>query len=215
MSGNQIRFAAVVILLGATAVFLHSRSALEKKPQALPLAVFPAESGGWQSVERPVTSDVREILGPGDFLDRLYTREGAPTSVDFFVAYFASQRTGNTIHSPKHCLPGAGWEFLSSRPVPLAFPGVKSLQVNEAVLGKGPERMLVIYWYQAHGRAVASEYWARFYLVADAIKMNRTDGSLVRFMTPILPGESTVDARDRIFNLASGLVPRLKDFIPE
>jgi EpsI family protein len=89
------------------------------------------------------------------------------------------------------------------------------LQANEAVLAKGSDRMFAIYWYQAHGRSVASEYWAKFYLVADAMRLNRTDGALVRLITPVLPEETRAAARSRMLAWIAQFGPRLKEFIPE
>ena len=215
MTGDRVRFVAVALLLITTIGLLQVRSTREKTPQSRPLALLPMEIGGWQGVERPLSSDAREILGAGDFLDRLYTRSDQRASVDLLIAYFASQRTGSTIHSPKHCLPGAGWNFISSNRTLLQLPGTKPQEVNEAVLGKGNNKMLAMYWYQAHGRVVASEYQAKYFLIADAIRMNRTDGSLVRFITPIGPDETAEDAHERLIRLISPLAPMLKDYIPE
>jgi exosortase D (VPLPA-CTERM-specific) len=215
-NGNAgIRFVVIVIVLVAATVFLRFRGVMENIPQATPLAAFPAVIGPWQSVDRPIDSDVREILGPGDFLNRFYVSQEKPVGVDLFIAYFPSQRSGDTIHSPKNCLPGAGWVFENSRHVPLQLPGMKPLQVNETILAKGPNKMFAIYWYQAHGRAIASEYWAKFYLVADAMRMNRTDGALVRLITPVLPGETVAAARARTLELAAQFSPQLKNYIPQ
>ena len=103
--------------------------------------------------------------------------------IDLFLAYFPSQRTGNTMHSPQNCLPGAGWSMSGHRHIQIAGPS-GPLIVNLYIISKGTDRQVVLYWYQAHGRVVASEYWAKVYLVTDAISMNRTDGSLVRVITP-------------------------------
>jgi exosortase D (VPLPA-CTERM-specific) len=210
-----MRLAGVAALLIVTIAFLEGRSALEKVPKSQPVAAFPGSEGIWRAVDRPISSVVRESLGPGDFLNRLYLRDTDPTGTDFFIAYFPSQRTGDTIHSPKHCLPGAGWVFENSKHVVLQTSGMKPVEANEAILAKGSDRMLAIYWYQAHGRSVASEYWAKFYLVADAMRMNRTDGALVRLITPIVPGETTDSARARIMAWISQFGPRLRDVIPE
>ena len=212
---SGVRFVVIVIALVATAAFFQFRDALESVPKAKSLMAFPATIGPWQSVDRPITSEIRAILGPGDFLNRLYVTQEKRTGVDLFIAYFPSQRSGDTIHSPKNCLPGSGWVFESSHHVPLQLPGMRQVQVNEAILAKGPNKMFAIYWYQAHGRAVASEYWAKFYLVADAMRMNRTDGALVRLITPMLPGETANAARARTIELASQFSPLLKDYIPE
>jgi exosortase D (VPLPA-CTERM-specific) len=210
-----IRLAGVASLLMATMVFLAGRNGLERIPAAQPLAAFPGTAGVWQSVDRPISSGVREVLGPGVFLDRYYTREADPGGVDLFIAYFPSQRTGDAIHSPKNCLPGAGWVFERTERVLLRISGMSPLQANEAVLAKGSDRMFAIYWYQAHGRSVASEYWAKFYLVADAMRLNRTDGALVRLITPVLPEETRAAARSRMLAWIAQFGPRLKEFIPE
>jgi EpsI family protein len=215
VTGDRVRFIAVVLLLITTIGFLQLRGTPEKPPHSQPLALLPMEISGWQGVERPLSNDVREILGAGDFLDRLYSRSDQRASVDLLIAYFPSQRTGSTIHSPKHCLPGAGWDFISSNRTQLRLPGTKPQQVNEVVLGKGADKLMAIYWYQAHGRVVASEYQAKYYLIADAIRMNRTDGSLVRLITPMAPGETAEDAHERLVTLISPLAPMLKDYIPE
>src|SRR5437764_9538068 len=113
------------------------------------------------------------------------------------MAYFPTQRTGSTIHSPQNCLPGSGWVPVEFSRVEVPLRGSDNIRVNRYVIGKGLDRMLVIYWYQAHGRVVASEYWAKFYLVEDAIRMNRSDGALVRLMTPIGQNESAASAQQR------------------
>jgi EpsI family protein len=162
----------------------------------------------------PLDQETRDVLGDGDFLSRNYIRQGAPARIDLFIAYFASQRTGSTIHSPKHCLPGAGWVFDSSRYVDLNDANGKAHRVGEYVISNGPMRQFVIYWYEAHGRSVASEYWAKMYLVADAMRMNRTDGALVRIITPIMPGEVESQAKARAEGFAAQLAPMLTRFIP-
>ena len=215
MSANRIRFAVTIILLMVTGALLELRGARERIPQAQPLKAFPSVTGRWRSVDLPLDPEVLEVLGPGDFLNRVYRPDGDRIPVHLFIGYFPSQRVGDTIHSPQHCLPGAGWGFETIQRVPLQLPGLSALQVNEAVIAKGAEKQFVLYWYQAHGRGVASEYWAKFYLAADAIRMNRTDGALVRFITPMLPGETMRDASRRAIELASRLSPRLNEFIPE
>jgi len=134
---------------------------------------------------------------------------------DIFIAYFPSQRTGDTIHSPKNCLPGAGWTPVESSQVQLEVSGHAPFPVNRYVIAKGDERQLVLYWYLAHNRPVASEYWARIYLVSDSIRMNRSDGSLIRLSTPMLPGESADSAMQRLMPFATQVVPLLNRYIPE
>jgi EpsI family protein len=134
--------------------------------------------------------------------------------VDLFLAYFPSQRSGDTIHSPRHCLPGAGWQFTENGELQLKDPSGRPLTVNLYVISKGDERQVVLYWYQAHGRVIANEYRAKFYQMWDAMRLNRTDGSLVRVITPITQGESLDSARDRAAGFAQQLLPLLGSYIP-
>jgi EpsI family protein len=209
------RFVLIAALLTVTAIFLQARGHNEISPSRQPLSAFPYQLGTWTGTDVPMEQDVREILGPGDFLQRFY--ENASTSqpaVDLFLAYFPSQRTGDTIHSPRHCLPGAGWLPIESSRIPISLPGRAPFEANLYVIAKGDDRQLVLYWYWAHDRALASEYWAKFYLVADSIRLNRSDGSLVRVITPLLPGESSDVALQRLLSFSADLVPRLDGYIP-
>lgn len=212
---QHIRFWAAVLLMTAAAAFLHIRSSAEVLPSRAPLDAFPAELAGWRSRTVTIEPEILEILGNGEFLQRIYYREGAGEVFDLFLAYFPSQRTGSTIHSPKNCLPGAGWSPVESNRVPLTWPDGRTFPVNEYIIARGLDRQVALYWYQAHGRAVASEYWAKFYLVADAIRTNRSDGALVRVLTPVLGGESLDAARGRAHVFASQLLPHLDKHIPE
>jgi EpsI family protein len=128
--------------------------------------------------------------------------------------YFPSQRAGDTIHSPDHCLPGAGWIPTSREVIQLARPDGSSVPVNRYVVSKMGERQLVLYWFQAHGRVVASEWSAKYYLISDSIRMNRSDGGMVRLMTPMLDGESPDAAQARMMKFGSQLLPLLDSYIP-
>jgi EpsI family protein len=135
--------------------------------------------------------------------------------LDLFLAFFPSQRAGSTIHSPQNCLPGAGWLPVESGKIKLLRPDGKTITVNRYLIGKGLERRLVLYWYQAHGRVVASEYWAKFYLVTDAIRMNRSDGALIRVTTPVAQNESSVSAEQRGVAFIQDVLPFLGRYIPD
>jgi EpsI family protein len=111
-------------------------------------------------------------------------------------------------------LPGSGWNPDENVRVTLSLPGHNPFPANRYVISKGDQRRLVLYWFWAHDRGVASEYWAKFYLVKDAIRMNRSDGSLVRFVTPMFSGETPEAAQKRILPFTSAVVPLLDDYIP-
>ena len=212
---SHSRFAAVAVLLAATALFLHARSRNEVLPPREPLAAFPHQLGEWSGTDVKIEQEVLDVLGAGDFLLRVYQDSlRRRPYVDLFLAYFPSQRAGDTIHSPKHCLPGAGWLPVESSRVTLTLPGHSPFPANRYVIAKGTDRQLVLYWYLAHNRAVASEYWAKFYLVTDSIRLNRSDGSLVRVTTPLRPGETTDAAQARLILFAGKFSPLLDQYVP-
>jgi EpsI family protein len=213
---NRARFLAALVLIAGTGWLLHARTGNEIVPAHPPLASFPTDLAGWEGTDVPIDPASYAVLGKGDFLLRRYENpEAEEPFADLFIAYFASQRTGETMHSPKNCLPGSGWRPTQSRTVTMHLPGVAPFDVNQYVVAKGTERQLVLYWYYAHGRAVASEYRAKIELVLDAIKMNRSDGSLVRISTPMIAGETQEAAMQRLDALASQIVPRLDSYIPQ
>jgi len=209
---ESLRFVIVTVLFVATGCLLFVRRA-ERVPGSEPLAHFPVQVGDRTGHDVTIPADVLEVLGSGDFLERIYINGGGPP-VDLYLAYFPSQSAGDTIHSPRNCLPGGGWIPLESGQIHIAPPSRPGLDVNRYIITKAAERKLVLYWYQAHGRVVASEYWAKFYLIADAIRMNRTDGSLVRIVTAIANGEDSSAAQARAVIFAQQIIPELDPFIP-
>jgi len=211
---SQWRFAAAALLLAGTAILLHGRNRNESLPAREPLAAFPHQLGEWTGEDVSIPPDMLEVLGNGDFLLRVYQTVSAQPEVDLFIAYIPSQREGDTIHSPKNCIPGAGWSPVESSRIRISLPGQPAFPVNRYVIAKGTDRQLVLYWYWAHGRAVASEYWAKVYLVADSIRMHRSDGSLIRVTTPLLEGETVDVAQQRLLDLAGKTVPILDRYVP-
>lgn len=215
MTRSVTRFLPAIILLIATAIFLQARTRGEIFPPHPALQSFPPQLGGWQGTDVPIPEESLQVLGPGDYILRAYENQETPQPpVYLFIAYFSSQRAGDTIHSPKNCLPGNGWSPVQSSRTMLSMPGHAPFPVNRYVIARGDARQLVLYWYWAHNRGVASEYWAKYYLVADSIRMNRSDGSLVRLMTDMEPGESADAAMRRTLPFAGQLLPLMNDYIP-
>jgi|SRR5712692_3212780 len=210
-----LRFVVVATLLGSTGLFLRGRGEAEKLPPRKELAALPRQLGDWTGQESTIPPEVLRILGPGEFLSRIYQHLPDEAPVGLFLAYFPSQRTGDTIHSPRNCLPGAGWTPVESGWISLKQPDGTAFTANRYVVAKGAERLLVVYWYQAHGRAIASEYWAKFYLVADAIRMNRSDGALIRLITPLSLGEDLFSAQKRPVEFSRLLLASLENYVPK
>lgn len=217
------RYWTIVILLLVTAFVLHTRGDVDRVPPSEPLNQVPQQIGGWTSRDIPLEQDVLDVLGKGDFLNRLYeastispsATQNTGTPIGLFIGYFPTQRTGQSIHSPQHCLPGAGWVFESQKYIDITAENGKPYRVGEYVISNGSNKQFVLYWYQAHGRSIANEYAAKLYMIGDAIRLNRTDGALIRVISPIIPTESEGAARDRVVRFTSELAPMLSRFIPD
>lgn len=213
MKNVTARFVLASILIVTAALFLHAHSRQEVLPPRLPLESFPAQIASFNSSDIPIDKDQLEVLGKGEFLHRSYDDREQPF-IDLFIAFYPSQRTGETPHSPQNCLPGSGWAPLENTRISLQMPGHSPFPVNRYVIAKGDSRELVLYWFWAHNRGVASEYWNKFYLVSDSIKMNRSDGALIRITSPLLPGETIVAAQQRIAPFVDQVLPLLNLYIP-
>lgn len=211
---RHLRYILVVLLLSVAALLLHAHDNGAPLPSRQPLSQFPGVIDGWASRDLAIDPSSLAVLGPGEFLSRAYSQPGVADSISLFIGYFPSQRTGTTIHSPRHCLPGAGWTFVSSKYVDIKDSSGKPYRVGEYVISSGDSQAFVIYWYYAHGRSVASEYAAKYYLVADAMRTNRTDGSIIRVITPITPGDAVGTARARAESFTRQFLPILPKFIP-
>jgi EpsI family protein len=175
---------ALIVVQGAAFYGVSRRT--EALPASKSLAEFPARIGGWRMVrEGVIYQDEKDVLRADDYLTREYAGP-AGKQASLFVAYFRSQRTGQTPHSPKNCLPGAGWTWSVADLIEVAIPGrAEPIGINRYAVSKGDERAVVLYWYQSHGRVVASEYRAALFTAWDALRYNRTDTELVRVAAPV------------------------------
>ena len=207
------RYWMMVAVLVAAIVGMKLMSHGEATPAALPLAQFPKEIAGYNTIaDVPFDKASLEVLKPTDYLNRFYYEPGVG-EVGLYIAYFETQRTGTTIHSPKNCLPGAGWSPTVSTISQLTLSDGRKVPVNMYIIQKGLEKQVVLYWYQSHGRVVASEYSGKFYMVYDALRLNRTDAALVRVITPVRDGDET-DAQKQAMLFASQVAIDVEKIIP-
>src|SRR6266705_606497 len=217
---------AVAMLMsawGSLQVLSHGELVLAKKP----FAEFPLTIGErWKGKEFGLDQAVLDVLKLSDYMMRGYVplaqargngregeRGGATSPVWLYVGFYQSQRTGSTYHSPKNCLPGAGWQFVESDQVPVPVPGAGSITINKVLIQKGLDKQVILYWYQDRGRVIASEYWAKGYLIWDAMTKNRTDGALVRISVPV--SSTTDQAYEQGLAFLQDLWPLLQDYMPE
>jgi EpsI family protein len=137
--------------------------------------------------------------------------------VNLFVAYYDKLTEGQGIHSPEVCLPVGGWEVFSIEPYEVSLPNTVygTFEVNRAVIQKGLSKQLVYYWFEQRGKRMTNDYKAKASVVWDSLTMGRTDGALVRFVTPIAQGESEAEADARMQRFMAGSLERLPSYVPE
>jgi EpsI family protein len=216
----QARLAIVLLVLVGGAAAVARADRYEQIPIRTSFAHFPMTLGSWQGVLQPPMAERElEVLGADDYLLRAFFGPDK-RGIGLYVGYWQSQRTGDTIHSPLNCLPGAGWEPMSATRIEVPDPrggGREPMRLNRVLIQKGLERQLVLYWYQSHGRLVASEYWGKIYMVVDAVRMNRTDGAIVRVIAPVDGTGDEAVTRAEALGMAfiADLLPALDAFLPE
>jgi EpsI family protein len=205
------RFTIAAGLLIGTFILLHSVSHGETIVPRQPLHELPYIIGEWSGQEYPLSEKVLHAVSVSDYTNRVYLTPGmAP--VQLYVGFYGSQKTGDTIHSPKNCLPGSGWDPIRAGQTTITLAGGRQIVVNEYVIQRDQDKQLVLYWYQGRGRVIASEYAAKFWMVTDAVSKNRTDGALVRVITPIRNNE--VVAQASLVSFTQSLFPQLDEILP-
>jgi len=209
MTGLTTRVVLTVLLLVATAGIERVVSGQDAAVLRTPLQTLPFVVGGWHGRAAPLASDVVALLGVDDHVYRTYVRDGVP--LNLYAGYYDSQRRGDTMHSPRNCLPGAGWQPVESGVIDIPT-AAGSVRVNRYVIQKGAQRQVALYWYQGRGRVIANEYANKAYLMWDAATSRRTSGGMVRIITPVT---TTTDAATRhATSFAAALLPRLREVMP-
>jgi EpsI family protein len=210
LRSNSIRLLTVVLI--AQAVLFYSASHGEITPLASPLSAFPREIGDYRlAQEGYVDQETLDVLKADDTLSRVYADSQGGASL--FIAYFKTQRQGQSPHSPKNCLPGAGWQQDQSGKIDVQVPG-ETININRFVVSKGGNKSIVLYWYQSQGRVIADEFAAKFYLIANSIQRRRSDTALVRVVVGVPPGE---DKRAEAvgLNFVRAAYPAVKAYLPQ
>lgn len=218
---RSARFWVIVVLMTFSALVLHVRGDVDHVPYSLPLSELPRAIGDRTSTEVPLDQETLDVLGKGDFLYRIYaapqraaSAPDAATPISLFIGYFPTQRTGQSIHSPQNCLPGAGWTFQSSGVTEFTDITGKRYRVGDYLITDGKQSQEVLYWYQMHGSSIANDYAAKLQTITDSIKYGRTDAALVRIITTVSQAESREHARDRAVEFARQIVPLLPAYVP-
>jgi len=200
-------------LLLVTFFGAHHLSKFKKTKPLKPLSTFPTKIGEWSGEVQRFDQRIYDVLGVDDFfLCDYHSSEGR--IINLYIGYYESQREGELIHSPKNCMPGAGWNItrtsVTTIKIPNGNPG--KIHVIKLILQRGKDRQVVLYWFQSRGRIISSEYWQKIYLVIDSILKRRTDGSFVRVIAPISDSEKETETYVKSF--IQRIFPILEQYLP-
>jgi exosortase D (VPLPA-CTERM-specific) len=223
MLGAPVRVAgpmiAAIAILAVAAVGIGS-GRLSERAEATPprssLALFPLRLDSWTGRTESLSEAELELLKLDDYALITYRSDDYPAPVNFYVAYYGSQRKGESAHSPQTCIPGGGWEItgMTQMAIPGFELGGQPLTVNRVTIQKGQARQLVYYWFQQRGRVMTNEYAVKWNIMIDALHRNRTDGALVRMVTPLSPIGTDAEADLRLQAMLGTVWGRIADYVP-
>lgn len=206
---------ALVLILGTFAFVYYRANTSDIYPKAKNLAQFPKSLGTWQGEDYPLSERLLKALDLTDYYQADY-RNGQGDLVQFYVAWYETQAKGESIHSPETCLRGGGWQFQKSGATKLKISEYQAspLRANQALLSRPGEKMLTYFWFWCRGRNLVNGYELKLYNMWDRLTKRRTDGALIRVMTPIQPGKGVSQAKARIQSFLSQALPELEKYLP-
>lgn len=198
--------AVAAIALAGVLVQAHD----DHPPARTSFANFPMRLGAWTGQRQTIDPQILAQLEADDYLLADYVAPGQAL-VDVYVAWYDSQRDRRAAHSPRSCLPGGGWRIEQSE---TRTVGPSGREVNRLVIANGNVRQLVWYWFDQRGRSVTNEYAVKWFLFWDSVTRSRTDGAMVRLITPLGPLDSPADADARLEGMLRELEPLLSRYVP-
>ncbi len=211
---RPVQFTAALVVLSITLALSHGIEFREKIPIKRDFATFPIEIGQWHGTRKVMEQKFIDALDFSDYILIDYINPKGQV-IDFYVAYYESQRKGESIHSPTTCLTGGGWIFKDRRDIELDIPGLKPLKVKRAVIQQNGTTQITYYWYPMRGRNLTSAYQMKIYNFIDALLLHRTDGALVRVMTVLGADETPEDGDTRLKAFLAEALPVLDKYLPE
>lgn len=197
----------MLVTIGITTLAKQSQTISPNKP----FETFPTEIGNWKGIKTQLEPNILKVVGVDDYILGNYQQYNI--SINLYVGFYKTQKEGDLIHSPKNCLPGAGWNITqTSVETVMLENGKKPIKVIKLMLEKGVQKQIVLYWFQSRGRIISSEYMQKIWLVIDSITRHRTDGSFVRLIAPVVKDEATT--LKTLKDFINELHPILDDYIP-
>jgi exosortase D (VPLPA-CTERM-specific) len=213
---RQPVFLIAVILLGGTLSISQGVEFRERIPVKKSIAKFPLEIGKWKAESREKIDQIfLDELDLSEYVMLNYNNESGK-GVNFYVAYYEKQSKGKSIHTPASCLPGQGWSIDEAGTVDLATSRYSSdaMKVNRVVMQYDGSKQLSYYWFFLRGRILSNVYQVKMYNFWDALTKQRTDGALIRLITPLYENEDINDAETRLQNFVKEIAPLLDEYIP-
>lgn len=205
---------AGMLSLGAAVNLFFISGRVHPMPLVTPLDSLPRVIDGLPGTDVPISEDEQRLAGMSSFMLRSYAPAGEPPLFSVYVGYYDQQRQGKSIHSPRNCLPGAGWEPVGFRPQVLQT-ALGEVTVNRYHLVHEGDQSIVYYWYQGRGRVAYDEYRVKYELLRDAALLGRTEEALVRVWVPVQGGDiaaadsiATDVSRQMVAATAAVLPPR-------
>ena len=217
----KIRVQTVTLAAFLVTTAFSAATLLAQPPTPAPLdrdsfLLFPRQLGDWSGVRSTLEPEIEEVLGADDYVNATYMAAGSTAQVNIFSAFYTQQTEGSGIHSPEVCLPAGGWEIFSLDSQTVSFPDTPfgTFEVNRAVIQNGRAKQVVYYWFEQRGQRFTNDFTAKMSVFWDSLYYGRTDGALVRFVSPIGVGETAADADARILEIMGETLTRLPRFIP-
>jgi len=208
--------AASVLIVALVVMSMLIPRPTEAIPQRASFAEFPMQFGSWEGKRKSLEAVYLDALQLDDYVLADYVG-GAAAPVNLYISWYNSQRKGEAVHSPRSCLPGGGWQMrdFGQRTLPGVSIDGKPLTVNRTLIELGPQRELVYYWFQQRGRAVDNEWTVKWFLFWDALTRHRTDGAMIRLVTPVGASGSVSDADQRLSDLLARIAPTVTAYVPD
>ena len=184
---HRFRAYLPAVILGCGCLLISNVREQRTMAPLAPLTALPPAVEGYDVTEVAISDDERRVAGMSHYSMRAYVRDSL-SAFSVYVGYYDRQGQGKTIHSPKNCLPGAGWETLRAGTRTITTTAGRQVEVNRVILMNGTAQALVYYWYQGRGRVEANEYTVKWDLLRDAALLGRTEEALVRIVVMLPPG---------------------------
>ena len=205
------RLYGTAVLLLLAAVVVHFVTLQQSVPLKQQLTGFPLQHNGWIGKEQPFTEQILDKLRVTDYLSREYLRDGQRVSL--YVGYYGAQREGAQIHSPKHCLPGGGWQKLSEQTGTATVPEYGPVSFVKAVYQKGDARELFVYWYRMKDESITSDFGLKLRMILNSLRYRRNDAAFIRLSAPVAADDNR--AQEQISSFMGDFLPLLNRYLPD